>query len=281
MDIIFVALEQSLILLPLVLGVHLSYRILKITDLTVDGTYVLGAAIFASCLHLGLLLAMLLSIVCGSLVGVIVAFMQRDNIVSDLVVGILASFMLYSVNLQVMGKPNISVLGKPNILSIINQDTWIILLSIIGFGLMVTLIILLRSRLGLVLRSFGQNQKLLNILGKKAENYRILGLVISNILAAFSGMLAVQVNGFADINMGFGVALVSIGSVVIGQHIIIKQQANFSAFKEIIACFVGVLLYFICISGLLRIGINPVNLKFVLGVLLFVSLRKMHRGSII
>jgi len=278
MDIILAALEQSLILLPLVLGMHLSYRILNITDLTVDGTYVLGAAIFASCIHLGLLPAMLLSILAGSLVGTIVGLMQRHNIVSDLVVGILASFMLYSVNLQVMGRPNISILGKPSILSMTSQDIWIIPLGIIGFALIITLIILLQSKLGLVLRSFGQNQKLLDLLGKKAENYRILGLIISNSLAALSGMLAAQVNGFADINMGFGVALIAIGAVMIGRHIIIKQQENFSAVKEIITGFVGILIYFLCLSTLLRIGINPASLKFVLGAVLFISLRKIHRG---
>jgi putative ABC transport system permease protein len=276
MDIIYAALEQSLILIPLVLGMHLSYRILNVTDLTVDGTYVLGAAIFAKMIYLGLFPAMFLSILGGSLVGSIVGLMQRNNIVSDLVVGILAGFMLYSVNLGVMKRPNISVLDMTNLLSITNQDSWIVPLSIISLLLIIGLIILLKSRVGLLLRSFGQNQKLLSILGKKPENYRMLGLIISNSLAALSGSIAAQVNGFSDINMGFGIALVSIGAVVIGRHILIKQNANFCAMKEIISCFLGIFIYFICLSLLLRVGMNPANLKFALGALLFISLRKIH-----
>jgi putative ABC transport system permease protein len=276
MDIIYAALEQSLILIPLVLGMHLSYRILNVTDLTVDGTYVLGAAIFAKMIYLGLFPAMFLSILGGSLVGTIVSLMQRNNIVSDLVVGILAGFMLYSVNLGVMKRPNISVLDMTNLLSITNQDSWIVPLSIISLLLIIGLIILLKSRVGLLLRSFGQNQKLLSILGKKPESYRMLGLIISNSLAALSGSIAAQVNGFSDINMGFGIALVSIGAVVMGRHILIKQNANFCATKEIISCFLGIFIYFICLSLLLRVGMNPANLKFALGALLFISLRKIH-----
>ena len=278
MDVLYTALEQTLILLPLVLGIYLSYRILNVTDLTVDGTYVLGAAIFASTVHIGILTAIFLSIFGGSIVGIFVGLMQRHNIVTDLVVGILASFMLYSVNLGIMQRPNISVLDMHNILSSTGHHSWIIPLSIISIILIILLVTLIKSKLGLLLRSFGQNQKLLYILGKNPENYRILGLVISNSLAAFSGMIATQVNGFADINMGFGVALVSIGAVVIGRHILIKQNENYQAFKEILSCFIGIFLYFICLSTLLRVGINPVNLKFALGVVLFLSLRNMNRG---
>ena len=110
MNIIFAILEQSLTLAPLVLGMFLSYRILKITDLTVDGTYVLGAAIFARFVDVGLFQAIVLAIIAGAIVGIVVAFMQRNNVVNDLIAGVLASFMLYSVNLQIMGRPNISTL---------------------------------------------------------------------------------------------------------------------------------------------------------------------------
>ena len=273
MDILLSALEQSLVLLPLVLGIYLSYRILNVTDLTVDGTYVLGAAIFARTIDFGLLPACLLAIGGGGAIGAIVAFMQRRDLVSSLVVGILASFMLYSVNLQFMGRPNISVLGMPSLLTFSNQENWIVPLSIIAILLLAGLIMLLSSELGLKLRAFGHNQRLLLALGKKAENYRLFGLMLSNSLAALSGALATQVNGFADINMGLGVALVSIGAVVIGGHIFTREHENFKAPKEVISCFVGILLYFICLSGLLRAGINPANLKLALGLVLFLSLR--------
>jgi len=278
MDILLSALEQALILLPLVLGMHLSYRVLNVTDLTVDGTYVLGAAIFARSIEFGLLPALFFTIAGGGFVGAIVACMQRRDAVSSLIVGILASFMLYSVNLQFMGRPNISVIGKHSFLSLANQESWVIPLSLLGLLIMVCLIMILSSKLGLHLRAFGQNKKLLSILGKKPESYRVFGLVVSNGLAAFSGSLAAQVNGFADINMGIGVALVAIGAVVIGTHIFIKPHEGFDATREVGSCFIGILLYFICLSGLLRIGIDPANLKLVLGLMLFLSLRHARCG---
>ena len=110
MNLLVTALEQSLIMLPLILGMYISYRILKIIDLTVDGTYVLGAAVFAKFLSFGLFPALILAVIAGSVIGVIVSFMQKNNRVNNLTAGILASFMLYSVNLQIMQR-NISTLG--------------------------------------------------------------------------------------------------------------------------------------------------------------------------
>ena len=108
-------------------------------------------------------------------------------------------------------------------------------------------------------------------LGKPAELYRTIGLSISNCLAALTGTLSAQVNGFADINMGFGVALVGIGAIIIGRHILIHAN-NFNAFKEIFSCLIGILFYFIALGVLLRIGIDPTNLKLILGIVLFISL---------
>ncbi len=267
---IFVAIEQSLLMLPLVCGMYLSYRILKVTDLTVDGTYVLGAIIFAHCIDYGVMWALTLSILSGAIVGVIVALMQRHNRVSDLVVGILASFMLYSVNLNIAGKPNISLVDKG-----ISYTNWVPILAIISIIIILLLIVLLRSKMGLLLRAFGYNRKLLHTLGKSVESYRILGLVCSNTLASLSGALTAQVNGFADINMGFGVALVGIGAVVIGQHLR-KNEDAFIPTRDLLLCFAGISLYFLSLNLLLLIGINPINLKLLLGLFLFLTLRSAN-----
>lgn len=94
MSIVITALEQSLIMLPLILGMYISYRILKITDLTVDGTYVLGAAVFARTISLGLFPALIFTVISGGIIGSIVSFMQKNNRINGLIAGILASFML-------------------------------------------------------------------------------------------------------------------------------------------------------------------------------------------
>ncbi|MCC8368930.1 MAG: ABC transporter permease [Rickettsia endosymbiont of Oxypoda opaca] len=279
MSILIIALEQSLLMLPLILGMYISYQILKITDLTVDGTYVLGAAVFARTISFGLFPALILSMIAGVIVGSVVSFMQKDNRVNSLITGILAVFMLYSVNLQVLQRPNISVLGMPTVLSLFNSENWLIPLIITNSLIMIAVIILLQGRIGLLLRAFGYNRNLLHTLGKPAELYRTIGLSLSNLLAALTGALTVQVNGFADINMGFGVALVGIGAIVIGRHILIHAN-KFSPFKEISACFIGILFYFISLSFLLAIGIDPINLKLILGIILFISLRRVRKGSL-
>lgn len=205
--------------------------------------------------------------------------MQKNNRVNSLIAGILASFMLYSVNLQIMQRPNISTLGMPSLLTIFNTENWLLPLMITNIIVIFAVVILLKGRLGLMLRAFGFNKDLLAILGKPAEFYRTLGLSISNALAALTGTISAQVNGFADINMGFGVALVGIGAIVIGRHILIRNN-SFNAFKEIFSCFIGILFYFINLSILLRVGIDPINLKLILGIVLFISLRSVKRENV-
>ncbi|HJD61402.1 MAG TPA: ABC transporter permease [Rickettsia endosymbiont of Columbicola hoogstraali] len=258
MNLLVTALEQSLIMLSLILGMYISYRILKITDLTVDGTYVLGAAVFAKFLSFRIFPALILAVIAGGVIGVIV------------------SFMLYSVNLQIMQRPNISTLGMSSLLNIFNAENWLLPLMITNIIVIFAVVILLKGRLGLRLRAFGFNKDLLAILGKPAEYYSTLGLSISNLLAALTGTISEQVNGFADINMGFGVALVGIGAIVIGRHILIRNN-SFDTFKEIFSCFIGILFYFITLSILLHIGIDPINLKLILGIVLFISLRSVKR----
>lgn len=203
--------------------------------------------------------------------------MQKNNRINGLIAGILTSFMFYSVNLQIMQRPNISVLGI--LLSILDLENWLIPLVIINCLIICSVIILLKGKLGLFLRAFGFNKDLLINLGKPAELYRTIGFSISNCLAALTGTLSAQVNGFADINMGFGVALVGIGVIVIGRHILIHAN-NFNAFKEIFSCLIGRLFYFIALDFLLRIGIDPINLKLILGMVLFISLSSIKREAI-
>lgn len=281
MSFIPTILEQGLLMLPLVFGIYISYCILKITDLTVDGTFVLGAVIFARTLEFGVFSAIACSMLGGAIVGVLVSIMQKHNKVSDLVVGILASFMLYSINLNILGRPNISLIDKENILTVTGIEQWISILAIIACILITIITFVLKSNIGLYFRAFGYNKKLLNILGKPTEFYRMLGLSLSNSLASLSGALTAQVNCFADINMGIGVALVGIGAVVIGQHLSNSANKAFTAMKDLLLCFIGILLYFLSMNLLLIIGINPINLKLILGLLLFFTLRSIRSNEVI
>lgn len=283
--IIFSALQQSLIFLPLAFGIYLSYDILILTDLTVGGSFVLGASIFAKLFTLGLNQpeAIIIALIGGFIIGVTVCFMQRLARINSLIAGILAVFMLYSVNFVIMGQPNIGLTDNRLLLQSSSYSTLSMLLIAFSILLSLLLIYLLRSRLGLLLRAFGTNPYLLEKLGHRSVWYLAFGLGLSNMLAALAGVMTAQANGFADVQMGQGQALVAIGAVVIGcqliKSLLVSKHYRFNASLDLLCCFVGVYLYFLVLSSLLASGINPIYLKLFLGLLLVFFLSTANYSS--
>jgi putative ABC transport system permease protein len=275
MNIIVSALEQSVIFFPLSLGVYLSYAILKTTDMTTEGSFVLGAGAFARLLTLNcpVPLALALALVSGVLSGFGVSYIQRQGKINSLIAGIIGLFILYTLNFKLMARPNIGVenqvsfwVSKPFIFSVIGIIT-------------LTMLLLLATRFGLLLRAFGENAALLYGFGKNIEKYRYFGLGFSNALAALCGAFTAVINGFADLGMGFGMTLTAISTVMLGQQLqsVIFPKAAFGIGKEIYSCFLGVLLYFIAINSLLVYGLDPLYLKLVLGLVLIILLRVKSR----
>jgi putative ABC transport system permease protein len=291
MNLLIATLQQSLFFLPLTLGVYLSYRILAVTDLTVDGTYVLGAATFACLVTHGInqYISMMLAIFAGVIIGAIVALMQKVVKINSLIAGILATFMLYSVNFRVMGKPNISLLDNNILLQNLQTlPTGYLLLIIILFTLILfgTICYFLHGRIGMLLRAYGNNVRLLRAMGKSTVLLLMLGLGISNGLAALCGVINAQINGYADLNMGIGMALTAIGAVVIGRHLTVRlfyRRDKFNALVDCCSCLLGTMLYFFAMNFFLFCGINPVYLKLLLGVILIGFLgtaRYSRRGEV-
>jgi putative tryptophan/tyrosine transport system permease protein len=276
MDIIFSVLTQGLLFFPLVLGIYISYIILQTTDMTIDGSFVLGAGVFARLATNDIhpVISMFVAVLAGVMAGILVSAIQAKNKVNSLIAGILALFILYSFNLVLMGRPNISLLGHATLSW--NAIAGIVLVLTILVGLLVV------SRFGMVLRAFGENQNLLKKLGKSVELYRFTGLALSNALVALCGALTAQVNGYADIGMGFGVTLTGIGAVVIGRHLValIPQKHSFSIRHELGGCFLGVSLYFLAINLFLSMGINTLHIKMLLGIILVFLLRSTIRQQI-
>lgn len=262
-------IEQILLLLPLCVGIYLSFQILKLTDLTTDGSFVLGAGVFARLAAQGysLSFATVVALLSGMGVGCFVAYIQKDNKVNSLIAGILALFILQSFNLLVMGKPNISLIN------VVVLPKYIIYLLSLATSFSV-LVVLLCS-FGLLLRGFGENEALLARFGYKTHTLKTLGLMISNGLAAFSGVLTAQVFNYADLNMGVGVTLTGIGALMVGLYLI--QDLNFSRrmlpVKGFVGVVVGVTTYFFLLNLFLRLGINPLYLKLLMGLLLISFLR--------
>jgi putative ABC transport system permease protein len=279
-NLIFSVMTQSLTFLPLSLAISISYSILRATDMTLDGSFVLGAGVFARLITQGCSppLAGIIALFSGASCGMMVSLIQRGGKVDPLLAGILAYFILVSANLAVMGKPNINLLSQTTLLSSafsISELTGWSVVACYSIAICIVTCLAINSRFGLILRGLGDNPALLQRLGKNIETYRLAGFAFTNLLSAASGCLTAQTVGYADIGMGFGMTLTGIGAIILGQQILrffIKKSAPRIVF-EFTACLIGVFIYFLAINGLLRLDINPVYLKMVLGMILILFLR--------
>lgn len=288
MQVIVDVFLQTFLLVPLLLAIYISYEVMKITDLTIEGSFVLGAAVYARLIieSINPFLSLFIAMLSGALVGIIVGFIQRHDKIDSLIAGILMIFMLYSVNLHIMGASNLTTYNHITVLTYISYlffDNAAFFLSLLYAFLSIILVFaLLNIQLGLRIRAYGDNKNLLYRLGYDPEKYRLIGLTFSNALAAGSGALTCQIYGFTDINMGFGIALTAIAAWLIGIQTMKKifRYKNYSVKIDCMACLLGALLYYSIMTLLLRIGVNPIHLKLLVGLILAVLLKIMSNKKL-
>ena len=189
-------------------------------------------------------------------------------------------FILYSINFQVMGRPNIGLHQFACIFDNLLVDKVVFLLIIVSV-IIFFMSWLIHTPLGLGFRAFGENRALLARFGGKVEAYRFVGLAISNGLAALAGSLTAQNYGVADLNMGFGMAITGIGAVVIGHAVIAKfaKKVKFNIIHDLLGCLLGGVIYFFMMNLLLWFGIEPINLRVCLGLVLIAFLRLTKRND--
>jgi len=284
--LLYSVMTQLVMFMPLALGVSISYTVLRATDMTLDGSFVLGAGVFAKLTTLGIppFLSALIALISGAMAGIMVSLIQRGGKIDPLLAGIIAAFILVSINLIVMGKPNISLLSSNTLLSFAFNKSDLYGYTITGlYCITICFIaaILLNSKFGLVLRGLGDNPSLLKRLGKPVEFYRSLGFAFTNALSAASGILTSQVVGYADTSMGLGMTLTGIGAIILGQQVL-KLFTNTSSIRilgELSACLIGSSIYFAAMNILLRMNVNPVYLKMILGFVLIIFLRAALRPA--
>lgn len=292
LSLLFALFTQSLTFLPLALAVYISFTILRATDMTLDGSFVLGAGIFARLVELGYspALAGITALASGALAGMMVGLMQHKQKIDPLLAGVLATFILTSANLIFMTRPNISLLSQTTLLSdaFARGDNygWALVAFYSGLCCLIVCLVL-RSRAGLLLRAFGDNAILLQRMGKNIERYRVLGFGFTNCLSAAAGCLTAQTVGYADIGMGFGMTLTGLGAIILGQQILqhLLKKHYLRTALEFVACLFGTVLYFLVMNALLRMDINPVYLKMMLGFTLVFFLRaatqrNLNRGAL-
>ncbi|NLU10046.1 MAG: ABC transporter permease [Tepidanaerobacter acetatoxydans] len=228
------SLEQGMVYGIMALGVYITFKILKFSDLTVDGSFPLGAAIAAALIVGGYhpFFATLAALLAGALAGCITGILNTKAGISDLLSGILTMTSLYSINLRIMGRPNTPLLNQPTIYSVIDtfvKGIWpafpskhVYLIFFIIFALLIKFIVdaFLKTQMGFALRATGDNPQMIRSQGVNTDLAKIIGLVISNSLVALSGALVAQYLGFADAGMGVGTIVAGLASVIIGDTLL-------------------------------------------------------------
>ena len=261
-------IEQSLIFAIMVLGVYISFRILNFPDMTVDGTFPLGAAISAKLLTLGVnpYLTLLVALVAGAVAGAITGLIHVKLKVKDLLAGILVMTALYSVNLRVMGKSNIPLFEEDNIFNTeYSMMITIVVLILINKFL---LDYLLKTKFGFALKALGDNENLIVSLGLNEEKYKVYGLMIANAFVAFSGAVLAQYQGFADVGMGTGIIVIGLASIIIGDTLFGKRRRLAGTTIVII----GSILYRGVIAVTLSMGMDASDLKLITSVIVIIIL---------
>jgi len=277
------AIESGLIFALVALGVYLSFRVLEFPDLTVDGSFPLGAAVSATLIVSGWnpWLATAIAMIAGASAGAFTAWLNVKLNILHLLASILTMIALYSINLRIMGKPNVALLGETTILTPIenlgNQfDIPFYVSTPIVFVLVVlvaTLILLkfLNSETGLAMRATGANPRMARAQGVKTSWMILIGMAISNALVALAGSLFAQSQGSADVTMGVGVIVVGLAAVIGGEALISPS----TVLKAALACIVGAIMYRMAIAFALNLdmlGLKAQDLNLVTSLLVMIAI---------
>lgn len=267
------------------IGVFISMRIFNIPDITTDGSYALGAVITGIMLshNVPILIVLFSAFIAGTLSGFSTALLSTKLKVNTLLSGILITSALYSINLVLMGRSNLPLLNFDLILdlfSFIENKILRELIILFLFAATVWFIIswLLKTDFGLSMRATGNNENMIKAFGVDADKMKILGLGISNGLVALSGFMISQYQGFVDINMGVGIVILGLGSVMIGETIANWLRIT-SIELKLVSVIIGCILFRLILALTLSLGVDPILLKLITAiiVLVFVSLPNLRR----
>lgn len=272
------ALSQGVLWGLMALGVYITYRILDIADLTVDGSFATGGAVCAVCVMNGVdpILALLLATIAGAVAGFVTGFLHTKCEIPAILAGILTQIGLYSINLRIMGRSNTPLLKSETLFKNISEmtglsSTWTAL--IIGIIVSVVIVAILYwyfgTEIGSAIRATGNNEQMVRALGVNTSVTKILGLMIGNALISLSGALVTQSQGYADIKMGIGAIVIGLASIVIGE-VIFGQKGNF-AFR-LTSIIVGSIIYRIIVAIVLQMGMNTDDLKLLTAILVAIAL---------
>ena len=269
-------LEQGLIFAIGALGVYITYSILDFPDLSVDGTFSLGAAITVSLIlkDVNPALSLVIAFIGGALGGLVTGILHVKFKITNLLSGILVMIGLYSVNLRVMGKANLPIFNKKNIFSI--NIEMVVILALIILALKIFMDILFKTKFGFILKATGDNDTLVTSLGVNKGTIKIFGLMISNVLVALSGAVMAQYQRFSDISMGNGFIVIALASIILGQSIFKREKL----LKSTTVVIIGAILYKLSVGIALSLGFPPTDLKLITSLIVVIAI-VMNNNSLL
>ena len=269
-----VALELGLIFSIMSIGIFITFKILNLPDLTIDGSYTLGgvvAAIFTINNHpfLGIAMGMMAGAVAGLFTGLLHTKLRIDAILS----GILVMTGLYSINLRILDKPTISIYGKNDIYTVFSRFLpygyeKLIINAIIVIIIAVIIFCFFKTQIGMSLIATGDNEDMVRASSINADLMKIIGLMIGNSCVALSGAIMVSQVGFADISSGTGMMIIGIASIIVGEALFGR--------KSLLICFIGVIvgavLYRYILTIAYNLGFEAGDLKLISAVLVIIAI---------
>jgi putative ABC transport system permease protein len=274
MELWLTILEQGFIFGVMALGVYITYRILDFPDLTVDGTFPLGAATIAALLKAGVspILATFISFGAGMLAGAMTGILHTKLKITNLLSSILVMLGLYSINLRIMGKANIPLFQEQTIYT----NNWSAIYTIICITILMKfgLDLFLKTKLGFLLKATGDNPQLVTSFGIDIGLMKILALMIANGLVALSGAMMAQYQGFSDVGMGTGVIVMGLASIILGETIL--KNISFVATTTMVIG--GSILYKASTAFALRLGFPATDLKLITAIIVVTALSLRHKN---
>lgn len=264
-SLIMTSLEQGLIFAILAMGVVLTYKILDIADLSVEGTFPFGAFIFAKFISMGVnpIVSTLLAFCIGTLAGLLTATLFIKLRIKPLLAGILTMTILYSVNLKTNGKANIPLFSYG---SVFDLGSALVMLIVVVILIKVILDQFLKTETGYLLIATGDNESLVRSLGENSNKYKVIGLMIANGLVALSGALMAQFQGFVDITMGSSIIVVALASIIIGDTI----MKNSNIMKNTTRAILGAIIYKLIGGIAIDLGLDPQDLRAISAIIVIV-----------
>lgn len=274
------AISQGVLWGIMVLGVYITFRILDVADLTVDGSFATGACVCGALIvNAGWnpLLATLVAILAGALAGVLTGLLHAVFEIPAILAGILTQLGLWSINLRIMGdKANISMLNADSIFSwLVKATGWKQSMVALFLGIVILVIVIFvlywffGTEIGAALRATGNNEDMVRALGVSTKTTKILGLTISNALVGLSGALVCQSQKYADVSNGIGAIVIGLAAIVIGE-ILLGRLRSFGG--KMLSVVVGSVVYFMIRALVLRLGMKANDMKLISAIIVILAL---------